>query len=140
MTEAVLPSPSTASRDTATNDFVEYPQFVLSDKLEESSHSFSAHLSPELRVVQGHFPGNPIVPGFAQLEWLELCLRKGGIELLSNSKDHPISFKKVKFLTPMAVPCEIVLTFTKGRGKNELRFKYTSQSHTFTQGVLQLGE
>jgi 3-hydroxyacyl-[acyl-carrier-protein] dehydratase len=63
-------------------------------------YRFSLELNPEHPVYEGHFPGNPVVPGVCQVQMI--C------ELLSMIKGYPVRLvhaDTIKFMTLM-VPGE----------------------------------
>ncbi|MCX6244189.1 MAG: hypothetical protein NTU98_05735 [Bacteroidetes bacterium] len=59
-------------------------------------YSFSLELNPDHPVYEGHFPGNPVVPGVCQVQMI--C------ELLSLIKGYPVRLvhaDNIKFMTLM---------------------------------------
>ncbi|MFT3946241.1 MAG: 3-hydroxyacyl-ACP dehydratase [Agriterribacter sp.] len=72
------------------NDFF----YISSVKNDEQNIMAELHLNPEHHIFQGHFPGQPVVPGVCQVqmvkEILEIVLGK---DLRLKSADH------IKFLS-----------------------------------------
>jgi len=70
----VVRLPQNAQGKTTQHDLLELfrPLMPQPDWVARSAHQASATLqiSPQLRVLDGHFPGAPIVPGVAQLHWV----------------------------------------------------------------------
>ena len=83
--------------------------------------SLALTISPRLRVLDGHFPGAPVVPGVAQLDWAIAWGREAfglggacaGVEAL-------------KFLRPMRPGDEVQLALHWNAERSTLGFKYTS--------------
>jgi 3-hydroxymyristoyl/3-hydroxydecanoyl-(acyl carrier protein) dehydratase len=45
------------------------PRVIASEWLTEKSLLLTLGIAPEAVVFQGHFPGQPILPGVAQIDW-----------------------------------------------------------------------
>ena len=79
------------------------------------------HLDPELFWFRGHFPVQPILPGVAQLEWVNKFAKEFDLTSL------PIrDIRQVKFTVPM-VPqdkVQLSLTIEEKLGKRFLAFNY----------------
>jgi 3-hydroxymyristoyl/3-hydroxydecanoyl-(acyl carrier protein) dehydratase len=70
--------------------------------------SFFATLPPAPLVTEGHFLHEPIIPAFAQLEWiLELSTS------LSGHMPSDIQLEDTKFLHTLRPPCCIKVVFTQ---------------------------
>jgi 3-hydroxyacyl-[acyl-carrier-protein] dehydratase len=71
------------------------------------------------RFFAGHFPGNPILPGVAQVQ---IC-----IEVLANSLDRPVRLARlesVRYRKPVTpgMPCELTIHLEDEDGRVEFRY------------------
>ncbi|MEE3331008.1 MAG: AMP-binding protein [Myxococcota bacterium] len=71
----------------------------------------SLFISPDLEAFEGHFPGSPIVPGVAQLDWAI----SAATELLGFGA-HPERIEALKFTSPLEPDTHVVLRVTRRRG------------------------
>lgn len=76
-------------------------------------------LSPTLTWFQGHFPEQPILPGVAQLHWVEHFAR----EWLALSGLFS-GLQTIKFLHPVKPGQGLLLDLIWSAAKNQLRFTY----------------
>lgn len=86
--------------------------------------------APDLPAAQGHFPGNPIIPGAVLLsETLKAIADRLGVALA------PGELKAAKFLYP-ARPGDLVrIEFTRGPTRS-IRFTCTAGQKTILTGVV----
>jgi acyl-CoA synthetase (AMP-forming)/AMP-acid ligase II len=90
-------------------------------------------LSPGLRVLDGHFPGTPIVAGVAQLDWAIAWSREA----------FPVSGQLVRLdavkFRRLMVPGQVVrLTLEWNAERFTLTFRYTSDLGLFSSGKVVL--
>ena len=79
---------------------------INSNGVEITNHTFMLELNPIHAVYQGHFPGNPVVPGVCQLQMI--------LEMISLIEDKPVRMNKadtVKFLSLIVPGINPSLTF-----------------------------
>ncbi|MBL8909413.1 MAG: acyl-CoA synthetase [Archangium sp.] len=93
--------------------------------------SLSMTISPELKVLEGHFPDQPIVPGVAQLDW--------AISFGRDQFTMPRNLLKVevlKFQKLMQPGHAVALTLDWNVEKTTLTFKFTPRSSegTYSSG------
>lgn len=83
------------------NDFF----YIRSVKNEERNIIAELHLNPDHHIFQGHFPGQPVVPGVCQVqiikEILEIVLGK---DLQLKSADH------IKFLSVIIPETNVLIS------------------------------
>ena len=101
--------------------------------LQRSAHQATASLrvDAQLRVLDGHFPGAPIVPGVAQLHWVvALGMQAFGI---------PSAFLRaevVKFQQPILPGDTVQVQLQWVADKGSLQFALTSERGSHASGRL----
>jgi 3-hydroxymyristoyl/3-hydroxydecanoyl-(acyl carrier protein) dehydratase len=87
---------------------VDYLPTVLSSLPQAGGVRFELALPAEMPFLEGHFPGNPIIPGFLLLHWCRqfLITAYGFTPSLA-----PLTFRAVKFLRPLRPGALVALTF-----------------------------
>lgn len=89
---------------------------------------------PDLRCLQGHFPGLPVVPGAAQLGWaLEF-----GADLLGTAPSFR-SLRSVKFERIIQPGQLLRLSLEANRDSSKLRFEYASAAGKHSSGHIDIG-
>jgi acyl-coenzyme A synthetase/AMP-(fatty) acid ligase/3-hydroxymyristoyl/3-hydroxydecanoyl-(acyl carrier protein) dehydratase len=86
-------------------------------------------ITPELKVLEGHFPEAPIVPGVAQLDW--------AISFARDQFTMPRALLRVevlKFQKLMQPGHEVALTLDWNAEKTTLTFKFTAENGTYSSG------
>ncbi|MDY0873329.1 AMP-binding protein [Dongia rigui] len=87
----------------------------------------------DLAQLDGHFPGMPIVPGVAQIDWaVKLAARYMGIPLAS-AQTYQVKFHRLT-LPGMAVK----LCLAHDEARQRLRFSYRRGDDVLTSGVIRL--
>ncbi|WP_338577566.1 hydroxymyristoyl-ACP dehydratase [Erwinia sp. E_sp_W01_1] len=76
-------------------------------------------VEPDLFWFRGHFPGQPILPGVAQTDWV----MHYGVELLAPGK-HFSAIENIKFQQPILPGNTLRLTLNWQAEKNRLVFDY----------------
>ncbi|MCO5260948.1 MAG: 3-hydroxyacyl-ACP dehydratase [Crocinitomicaceae bacterium] len=117
---------------------------LLKDKLysitqlqfDENQLVATLKLNAEDAIYKGHFPGNPITPGVAQLEMIK--------ELLSTHYNRSIQLKSISnckylaILNPIGTP-EITVKLTIGEHEGDLKvnavFSFEEKIFTKSQGI-----
>lgn len=86
---------------------------ILDSNKEDGTHTFTIRLNAEHSIFTGHFPGNPVTPGVAQIEIVK--------ELMTESVGKKVHLKKMgncKFLAILNPDkdqeVEVVLKITAG--------------------------
>jgi 3-hydroxyacyl-[acyl-carrier-protein] dehydratase len=82
-------------------------------------------------ALEGHFPGNPVVPGVVILEEVF----RGLVEVLGDIE--LVSFPRVKFLSPLrpGQPFTVCYTLTE---PTEVSFTCTCAGRTLSQGRMEI--
>jgi acyl-CoA synthetase (AMP-forming)/AMP-acid ligase II len=88
----------------------------------------------DLRVFDGHFPGTPVLPGVAQLDWaIRLGTEAFAIEL------RFLRAEQLKFQQPVLPPLALRLHLEWQPGAGRLAFRYVSDAGTHASGRLVFG-
>jgi 3-hydroxymyristoyl/3-hydroxydecanoyl-(acyl carrier protein) dehydratase len=95
-----------------------------------SEHRLLLDISPELVFFEGHFPGNPILPGIVQLHWA------AGISMnLFNFDQIPCEVKRLKFSNIVQPPSVLELLLDQ-KSETEVKFQFTSFGRVHSMGSL----
>jgi 3-hydroxymyristoyl/3-hydroxydecanoyl-(acyl carrier protein) dehydratase len=92
---------------------------------------FVLALEPDHLVFQGHFPGNPILPGVVQVDW---AIRLGTQAFGPLGDFQGISNLKFMSIIQPLEPLELRLTFDREAGK--LGFRYEGSTGRKSTGVI----
>ncbi|MCF6169887.1 MAG: hydroxymyristoyl-ACP dehydratase [Bacteroidales bacterium] len=111
------------------------PGFYTIRKVETDEDSLTADilLNPNHKVYQGHFPGQPVVPGVIQLQIVKEVLEKSlGVELFMNKVN---SVKYLRIITPGDSPkLKITIAFRRtGDSGYNVNAQITSGKDVFTK-------
>ena len=88
-------------------------------------------IDAELPELDGHFPGNPIVPGVAQLSWAAGCARNAfGLPALSGS------LEAVKFRHPLTPVRRIRLSLILNETADKVQFEIADDQKIYSSGRL----
>ena len=103
---------------------------ILSHQSGEAQ-TFTLVLDPELLAFQGHFPGNPILPGVVQVDWaIRLGLRAfgplGGFQGITH----------LKFMDLIRPGETVELRLSLDPGRAKLRFAFAGASGRKSSGVV----
>ncbi len=80
--------------------------------------------------LQGHFPGNPVIPGVVIIEKV----------LRSISQARPSNSYKIvmaKFLQPLIPPATLAVHIYENT-ENKFKFKATSKAHIIASGIIEI--
>ena len=103
---------------------------ILSRSDDFPNHRLLLEISPELDCFQGHFPGNPVLPGVVQLHWAIIISLS-----LFGFRDAPLEIKQLKFKNVVTPPATLELTL-RNPTEHEVLFEYASPGQLHSQGRL----
>lgn len=104
--------------------------FQVGEPEGEGAHvRFAVSVPADLRYLEGHFPGRPIVPGVAQLVLVERAIRRAWPEL-----GPPRAVRRLKFTQALGPGDALVLTLA--RSGPDIRFTITRDDVECSRGVL----
>jgi 3-hydroxymyristoyl/3-hydroxydecanoyl-(acyl carrier protein) dehydratase len=89
------------------------------------------NLREDMQVFDGHFPGNPILPGVAQVDWA-IGLAEKHLGPLGNF----FGLEKIKFnaLVNPGDTLKLVLEYDRQRGR--LMFRYEREESPISSGIV----
>ena len=93
---------------------------VVRTRVGGDDRSFTLAVGPDLPAFQGHFPGDPLVPGVVLVDW---AIRLG--QEAFGALGAFAGLEQVKFLEPIRPggELELVLALERGSGGSRLRFQ-----------------
>lgn len=98
--------------------------------------ALSLDIVPQLRVLDGHFPGTPVLPGVVQLDWAIAFARKAFADLPGRF----LRVEQLKFQRPVLPPVQLDLALEWKAAARQLSFRYSSQQGTHSSGRVQFGD
>ncbi|WP_374382041.1 AMP-binding protein [Dongia sp.] len=90
---------------------------------------------PDMIQLGGHFPGMPVVPGVAQIDWaVKLAARHLGLPIAAAS-NYQVKFQR------LTLPGTLVtLQLAHDAARRRLSFTYRFGDETLTSGIIRLGD
>jgi acyl-coenzyme A synthetase/AMP-(fatty) acid ligase/3-hydroxymyristoyl/3-hydroxydecanoyl-(acyl carrier protein) dehydratase len=95
----------------------------------EDKVTLELFIPAELQCLQGHFPGLPVVPGVAQLDW--------AVKLAARVFELPIAAAErfqIKFKRVATAPSVITLTLRHLSSQGQIAFEYAQGDSVISQG------
>ncbi len=108
---------------------------VLESRVEQYTATLRLRLDEDLFQFQGHFPGNPVAPGVAQVDW---AVQFGNIYLNTSSTVREVSKLKFCRLSKPGDNFSITLSFDAESAR--LNFAFAEGNKPVSSGVIHLGE
>ena len=99
----------------------------------EDGPAFTLAIGPELPAFQGHFPGDPVVPGVVLVDW---AIRLG--QEAFGPLGPFAGLDQVKFLEPLRPGCEVelIVALDRSGGGSRLRFQYRGEAGRKASGTV----
>jgi 3-hydroxymyristoyl/3-hydroxydecanoyl-(acyl carrier protein) dehydratase len=101
------------------------------DRASGAEEAFTLVMDPDLTAFQGHFPGNPILPGVVQVDW---AIRFGALAFGDLGRFRGVDQLKFQDLIQPGEVLELKLGFDPGHGR--LRFRFQAGSARKSSGVI----
>ena len=102
---------------------------IVSESVDSNRAEFNIHVPADLYYLQGHFPGEPVLPGVIQVHW--------AIQLAGEHLDLKPSFagiEALKFHRIIKPETAIKLALELNEESGKLTFRYSSTSGKHSQG------
>ena len=122
MTPLPAPFPAITRRTRATVDGQERASIALD-------------VTPELAAFDGHFPGLPILPAVAQVDWA-VALARAEFAL----PPHFLALRALKFLAIVQPPVELTLDLTRAPGGSSVEFTYLRRGTACASGRIEFAD
>src|SRR5262245_15636418 len=120
-------------RDDAKSDPVREPE-TLAVRWTDNGVDIDLFLAPAIVYFQGHFPGFPIAPAVAQIDWaVRLAARHLGLSTASAPEF------RVKFRKTMLPSMRITLSLRRAGAGNGFRFEYRDDLEVLSSGTITRG-
>lgn len=107
---------------------------ILAERREGESVEIDFCPNQDLFQFQGHFPGQPIVPGVAQLDWA-VQFAKTRFSTLVEVKE----VSQLKFRELMQPGAAVTLKLDFNSEKNSITFRYFQGETVYSSGIIKLG-
>jgi 3-hydroxymyristoyl/3-hydroxydecanoyl-(acyl carrier protein) dehydratase len=105
---------------------------ILAKRQADDTVVLDLSVPEELEIFRGHFPGMPILPGVAQIDWaLKLAQAHGLVPGGAELRDFQVKFRSV--IRP-SVP--LTLTLRRDCNKKRVYFDYHSAGALMSSGRL----
>ena len=111
-----------------------WPEFLSASKTEETA-CIEMNISPKLHWFNGHFPGQPVLPGVAQTHWAALLA-----PALFNLQGEFSGLTRLKFKTPLLPGQKVFLQLTNKPSRHLINYRYHSDDADFSSGTLHFVE
>lgn len=103
---------------------------ILSRADNGPQRQFVLDIAAELGWFNGHFPGNPVLPGIVQLHWAAILAAA-----CFGFPDVPVAIKRLKFKSVVVPPNVLELSLSK-INKCEVQFAYANSGQQYSEGRL----
>lgn len=106
---------------------------VVESHLSATGARLKLKLPAKSPYFDGHFPGNAILPGVAQL-----AIALHAVQLIEGGELTLVGLRQVKFRRPLRPETECELVITRTDSLNELRFEVFVAGGTAASGTLEV--
>jgi len=102
---------------------------LRTERRADDTTALDLFIPADLRCLRGHFPGLPVVPGVAQLDW--------AVKLAARHFDLPIAVAnkvQIKFKRILVAPADVTLALHHRSAERQITFEYTQGEAVVSQG------
>ncbi len=110
-----------------------WPQ-ICSARLDAESATVQMNMLPDLCWFDGHFPGQPVLPGVAQTHWA--CLLAATVFDLATEFS---TLTRLKFKTPVLPGQSVTLELTYSSERSRVNYRYHEGDTVFSTGTVHFG-
>ncbi len=102
---------------------------IIGESVDTNRAEFQIRVPADLLYLQGHFPGEPVLPGVVQVHWaIELASERFAV------KPDFRSIEGLKFHRVIGPETTLSLVIEYDAAAGKIRFSYTSGDDTYSQG------
>lgn len=107
---------------------------VLAERRSAVESELELLIAEDHPCFEGHFPGQPILPGVVQIAWAVHFAAafhglKGGVHTL----------EQIKFRRPILPGAHLTLRLTPSADRHKLKFEFRDAEHSYSSGTLDYG-
>jgi acyl-CoA synthetase (AMP-forming)/AMP-acid ligase II len=105
---------------------------LRAERRADETVALDLYIPANLQCLRGHFPGFPVVPGVAQLDW--------AVKLAADCFDLPLAIAstfQIKFKRLTIAPADVTLTLSH-RAEGQIAFEYRQGDAVLSQGTFGL--
>lgn len=107
---------------------VTFPE-IISESADSDRLELQLRIPPDLLYLQGHFPGEPVLPGVVQVHWaIGLAAERFGLQ----PRFRAIEGLKFHRVIEPGIRLTLAIEYDAAAGK--LRFSYASGDDMYSQG------
>lgn len=104
---------------------------IISTSMSGNSLKLDMHISPELSCFEGHFLGNPVLPGVVQLQW---AVHFAGIYFKQDTSVQHI--ERLKFTSIIQPGLYLTLSIDMDTDKRHANFRFDSTVRSPEQSIV----
>ncbi|HVC37868.1 MAG TPA: thioester dehydrase [Gammaproteobacteria bacterium] len=107
---------------------------VIAQRRDGMHSELDLKINPDCPWLEGHFPGQPILPGVVQIGWaVHFACELYGFNPGVNALEH------IKFRRPILPGTHLTLHLTPGADRQKLRYEYRDTTASYSSGTLHFG-
>ena len=108
---------------------------VITAQRRDAAHSeLDLLVAADCPWFEGHFPGQPILPGVVQIGWAVHFARE-----LYGFEPVATTLEQIKFKRPILPGARLTLHLTPAKDGRKLRYEYRDATTSYSSGTLNFG-